>query len=212
MNSPVNSFATNLATRADQAFGGIDEAGRGPLAGPVVASVVVLESGQRIAGVRDSKQLSASRRQVLADVIRREAAAWSVAAADVDEIDALNILQATFLAMRRAVEQLAVVPAQLRIDGNRAPELPGYAGRTTTLVGGDRICPAISAASILAKVARDDQMLALDREYPEYGFARHKGYPTAQHREALQRFGPCPAHRRSYAPVRRALHGATGDV
>ena len=186
-------------------IGGVDEAGRGPLAGPVVAAIVVLAGTQRIAGVRDSKQLSAARRDTLFDVIRRESIGWAIGQADVAEIDALNILQATMLAMRRAVEGLSVAPARLRIDGNRAPDMPAYAGITETIVGGDRLCPAISAASILAKVVRDRAMRDVDRQFPEYGFARHKGYPTAAHREILQRIGPCPAHRHSFRPVRLAL-------
>lgn len=191
--------------------GGVDEAGRGPLAGPVVAAVVVLESGQRIDGVRDSKQLTAQRRHSLAEVIECEAIAWAIGLADVAEIDALNILHATMLAMRRAVEALPAAPSRLWIDGNRAPEMPRYTGITETLVGGDRTCPAISAASILAKVYRDTLMVDLDRCFPQFGFARHKGYPTAAHREALAEFGPCPAHRRSFRPVRIALaaHGGT---
>lgn len=197
--------AMNIDAFTEGAFGGIDEAGRGPLAGPVVAAIVVLSANQSIQGVRDSKLLSPKRRTELAAEIKTRASAWSVARADVAEIDELNILQATMLAMRRAVEQLAILPDELHVDGNRAPELPGYQGRTTTLVGGDRLCPAISAASILAKVTRDAQMVELDRRFPEYGFARHKGYPTAQHRDALLRHGPCAAHRRSYAPVRRAI-------
>ena len=207
MNKVNDRFAVNIEGTATGAVGGIDEAGRGPLAGPVVAAIVVLSPGQLIEGVRDSKQLSARRRAVLAEEIQRRAAAWSIALADVTEIDTLNILHATMLAMRRAVEQLQLdcLPDELRVDGNRAPELPAYHGRVATIIGGDRICPAISAASILAKVARDDLMLALDGEYPDYGFARHKGYPTALHREALQRYGPCSAHRRSFAPVRRAI-------
>ena len=195
----------NIDAFAEGAFGGIDEAGRGPLAGPVVAAIVVLSPNQPIQGVRDSKLLSPGRRTELAAVIKARASAWSIACADVAEIDELNILQATMLAMRRAVEQLAILPDELHVDGNRAPELPGYHGRTTTLVGGDRLCPAISAASILAKVNRDAQMVELDQRFPEYGFARHKGYPTAQHRDALLRHGPCVGHRRSYAPVRRAI-------
>jgi|ETNmetMinimDraft_26_1059896.scaffolds.fasta_scaffold01627_2 ribonuclease HII len=187
------------------AIGGLDEAGRGPLAGPVVAALVVLMPDQHIDGVRDSKQLTPRRRTLLAAEIRYHAAAWSVARAEVAEIDALNILRATMLAMRRAVEQLDRLPDELCVDGNRAPELPGYHGRTTTIVGGDRTCLAISAASILAKVARDDLMLDLDRSFPQYGFAQHKGYPTAQHRKALLHHGPCAAHRRSFRPVRQAI-------
>jgi len=189
--------------------GGIDEAGRGPLAGPVVAAVVVVSSGQQIRGVRDSKQLSARRREQLAKDIRAQAIAWSLGQAEAGEIDALNILQATMLAMRRAVEGLDFAPAQLRFDGNRAPDMPDYSGELETVIGGDRICVAISAASILAKVHRDQVMMTLDDQFPRYGFARHKGYPTAQHRDALAEFGPCPAHRRSFRPVRLAmnLHG-----
>jgi ribonuclease HII len=190
-------------------LGGVDEAGRGPLAGPVVAAVVVLSPDQRIAGVRDSKQLTARRREELAETIRQQAMAWSLGLADVGEIDALNILHASMLAMRRAVEGLSLLPALLRFDGNRAPELSDFPGETETVIGGDRICGAISAASILAKVHRDRLMTDLDRDYPDYGFAKHKGYPTAQHRQALIQFGPCPAHRRSFQPVRRAMdmHG-----
>ena len=192
-------------------LGGIDEAGRGPLAGPVVAAVVVLFPGQRIDGVKDSKQLSPGRREVLAEVIRREAMAWSLGRAEVEEIDTLNILQATMLAMRRAVDGLKFSPELLRFDGNRAPELTDYPGATETLVGGDRICAAIAAASVVAKVHRDGLMQAIDREFPAYGFAKHKGYPTPDHRDALMAFGPCPAHRRSFRPVKVAmsLHGQT---
>ncbi len=201
----MDEYAVNVAAYTAGAVGGIDEAGRGPLAGPVVASLVVLSPGQHIDGVRDSKQLTASRRLKLAEKIRNSAAAWSVAQAGVAEIDELNILQATMLAMRRAAEQLDCLPDELHIDGNRAPELPAYHGQMTAIIGGDRTCQAISAASILAKVARDNLMLELDRLFPKYGFARHKGYPTRQHREALEQFGPCTEHRQSFAPVRRAI-------
>jgi len=211
VNGVMDHCVVNTAADTAGAIGGIDEAGRGPLAGPVVAAIVVLSPGQLIDGVRDSKQLSSRRRSVLAQEIRSRAAAWSVARAEVVEIDELNILQATMLAMRRAVEQLDCLPDELHIDGNRVPELPGYTGRATAIVGGDRSCLAISAASILAKVARDDLMLVLDRTFPDYGFAQHKGYPTAQHREALLHFGPCVAHRRSFAPVRRAMAIKAGD-
>jgi ribonuclease HII len=190
-------------------LGGIDEAGRGPLAGPVVAAVVVVSPGQQIPGVRDSKQLSAPRREQLAEEIRNQALAWSLGLAEVEEIDTLNILGATMLAMRRAVDGLSFSPERLRVDGNRAPDMPDYGGVLETVIGGDRICVAISAASILAKVHRDRVMVTLDRRFPRYGFARHKGYPTAQHRDVLAEFGPCPAHRRSFRPVRLAmsLHG-----
>jgi ribonuclease HII len=199
-----------VGDRLGDTVGGVDEAGRGPLAGPVVAAVVVLATGQTIDGVRDSKQLTAHRRNILAEVIQRESIAWAIGQADVAEIDALNILHATMLAMRRAVEALPAAPSRLRIDGNRAPEMPRYPGITETLVGGDRLCPAISAASILAKVHRDRLMADLDRCFPEFGFARHKGYPTAAHREALAEFGPCPAHRLSFRPVRLALAAQGG--
>lgn len=186
-------------------IGGIDEAGRGPLAGPVVAAAVILLPGQRIEGVRDSKLLSAAKRERLAIEIRTQAVAWSIGIAQVDEIDTLNILHATMLAMRRAVESLPCPPERLRFDGNRAPELSDYNGSTETVIGGDRTCPAIAAASILAKVYRDDVMDSIDLEFPEYGFAKHKGYPTARHRDALMEYGPCPVHRRSFRPVRLAI-------
>ena len=207
MNAVTNTSTVNVIAYQAGAIGGIDEAGRGPLAGPVVAAIVVLSPGQHIEGVRDSKQLSASRREVLAGEIMLCADAWSIARADVAEIDEINILQATMLAMRRAVEQLEFLPGELRIDGNRTPKLPDYHGKVTAIIGGDRVCMAISAASILAKVARDDLMFSLDHKFPNYGFARHKGYPTAQHREALLQYGPCAEHRRSFGPVRRVIEG-----
>ncbi|MEE4184436.1 MAG: ribonuclease HII [Gammaproteobacteria bacterium] len=189
-------------------YGGVDEAGRGPLAGPVVAAAVVLRDGATIKGVRDSKQLSPARRTELAASIRAAAVSWSVAVADVAEIDQLNILGATMLAMRRAVSGLSVQPDLLRIDGNRLPDLDaGFTGRLEALVGGDDICPAIGAASILAKVARDEMMRALHLEYPMYGFDSHKGYPTRLHLEALAKFGVSPVHRMSYRPVREAAGG-----
>lgn len=187
------------------AIGGIDEAGRGPLAGAVVAAVVVLAEGQHIDGVRDSKQLSPLQRERAAERIRRQALAWSLGSADAAEIDALNILNATFLAMQRAVAALPLLPAELRVDGHRAPAFPGFRGAVRALVGGDRSCTAISAASILAKVTRDAEMQRLDQRFPGYGFARHKGYPTADHRAALVRLGPCAEHRRSFRPVQEAM-------
>ena len=180
---------------------GIDEAGRGPLAGPVVAAAVILDPARPIAGLRDSKLLSAARRDELAVAIRARALAWSVAAADVDVIDALNILQATLLAMRRACEGLGFVPDEAWVDGDRCPAL---ACPARAIVKGDRDVAAISAASILAKTARDALLVELDRVYPAYGFARHKGYGTAEHLAALAALGPCPAHRRSFAPVAQA--------
>lgn len=184
---------------------GVDEAGRGPLAGPVVAAVVVLAEGQVIAGVRDSKKLTARRREQLEINIKAESADWSLGIAEVDEIDELNILGGTMLAMRRAIEGLRVMPQRLRIDGNQCPELPvKYATITQTLIGGDNICPAIGAASILAKVARDRMMVELNNQYPGYGFDRHKGYPTVAHRQALLELGVTPVHRMSFRPVREA--------
>jgi ribonuclease HII len=192
--------------------GGVDEAGRGPLAGPVVAAVVVFSAGQTIRGVRDSKQLSAVRRETLAEQIKEQAVGWALGQATVEEIDALNILQATMLAMRRAIEGLGFSPERLQFDGDRAPVLRNYRGVAETIVGGDRTCVAISAASILAKVDRDRAMLALDRNFPNYGFARHKGYATAEHRAALRRFGPCPVHRHSFRPVRLAMNSRGHDT
>ncbi len=184
---------------------GIDEAGRGPLAGPVVAAVVVLASGQTIPGVRDSKQLVAGQRTEMACRIRQQALDWALGEASHEEIDALNILGATMLAMARAFAGLRRSPLLVEVDGNRAPALPGYRGEVRTVIGGDRSRVAIGAASILAKVHRDELMVDLHRRYPLYGFDRHKGYPTADHRDALQAFGPCPDHRRSFAPVRAVL-------
>ncbi|MBU6436941.1 MAG: ribonuclease HII [Betaproteobacteria bacterium] len=181
---------------------GVDEAGRGPLAGPVVAAAVILDPAQPIAGLADSKVLSEPARERLAPLICAQALAWAVAEASADEIDTLNILQASLLAMRRAVERLSRAPLHVLVDGNRAPRLPMPC---TPIVCGDASVPAISAASILAKVARDALMHDLDQVFPVYGFARHKGYPTADHLAALQRHGACTAHRRSFAPVRRAL-------
>ncbi|MDR1310936.1 MAG: ribonuclease HII [Burkholderiaceae bacterium] len=180
-------------------FCGVDEAGRGPLAGPVFAAAVILDPGHPIAGLRDSKRLSEKRRDALAREIRQYAAAWAIAESSVAEIDALNILQATLLAMKRAVESLPLVPAHVLIDGNRAPML---SVPVKTIVGGDDTVPAISAASILAKTARDAALYALHSQYPQYAFDRHKGYPTRLHMEKLRQHGVSPVHRRSYAPVR----------
>ena len=181
---------------------GVDEAGRGPLAGPVTAAAVILDPARPIAGLRDSKQLTPAQREVLAAEVRERALAWAVAWADHREIDELNILQASLLAMSRAVAALSLAPVQVLVDGNRCPQLP-YP--VSAIVKGDSKVPAISAASILAKVERDAAMLRLDSEYPGYGFAEHKGYPTAAHLAALERQGVSAVHRRSYAPVRRCL-------
>jgi ribonuclease HII len=177
---------------------GIDEAGRGPLAGPVVAAAVILDPRRPVAGLRDSKVLAPLRREELAIQIRERSIAWATGSADVAEIDAINILQATMLAMRRAVEALGVVPEEALVDGNRCPPL---ACRTRAIVKGDRDIAAISAASILAKTTRDALLVELDRVYPQYGFAQHKGYGTPEHLAALERHGRCPLHRRSFAPV-----------
>ena len=181
---------------------GVDEAGRGPLAGPVYAAAVILDPRKPIAGLKDSKLLTGKRRSVLEKEILLYARACAVAIATVEEIDRLNILQASLLAMRRAVEKLAIVPDEAWIDGNRCPKL---SCRAKAIVQGDRLHQVISAASILAKTARDAEMLALHARYPDYGFDRHKGYPTAEHLERLGRLGPCEIHRRSFAPVRVLL-------
>lgn len=182
---------------------GVDEAGRGPLAGPVVAAAVILDERRPIAGLADSKMLSPARREQLARLISAHALAWSVAWADAREIDCLNILQATHLAMRRAVTGLRVRPGRVEVDGNRLPEFEVGGSRIDgiAIVGGDAIVPAISAASIIAKVHRDRIMRAMDLVYPLYGFARHKGYGTAAHRDSISRFGPCAQHRRSFRPI-----------
>ena len=183
---------------------GVDEVGRGPLAGPVVAAAVVLNPERPIAGLADSKKLSEKRREVLADEIREHALAWSLGRAEVEEIDSINILQASLLAMQRAVAGLQLAPELVLIDGNRCPVLDYPA---QAVVKGDSIVPAISAASIIAKVSRDREMCGLDAEFPGYGLASHKGYPSKMHLEALHSLGVTPIHRRSYAPVRRVLEG-----
>ena len=181
---------------------GVDEAGRGPLAGPVYAAAVILDPRRPIRGLDDSKKLSEAVRLGLAGHIRERARAWAVASASVAEIDALNILHASLLAMRRAVEALAFAPDEVLVDGLHCPTV---AVAVRAVVGGDATVRAISAASILAKTARDEEMLRLHRAFPGYGFDRHKGYPTPEHLEALRRIGPCPEHRRGFGPVREAL-------
>lgn len=182
---------------------GVDEAGRGPWAGPVTAGAVILDPAQPIEGLTDSKKLTEARRDALAPLIRERAAAWSVAHATPDEIDRLNIRQATFLAMERAVAGLGLVPGHILVDGNALPA--GFPCSAEAIVKGDLTEPAISAASILAKTVRDGLMKELDAAFPAYGFARHKGYGTAAHAAALAEHGPCPHHRQSFAPVKRAL-------
>jgi ribonuclease HII len=180
---------------------GVDEAGRGPLAGAVFAAAVILDPARPIEGLADSKQLSARRREHLATAIRADALSWAVASASVSEIDRLNILRASLLAMRRAVEGLKVAPGEVCVDGLYVLDI---VFPCRAIVEGDRLVREISAASILAKVSRDAEMCSFDARFPEYGFARHKGYATARHLAALKRFGPCEIHRRSFAPVRAA--------
>lgn len=182
---------------------GVDEAGRGPLCGSVVAAAVILDPGRPIEGLDDSKKLTARKREALQHVIREKALAWAVAEASVEEIDRLNILHATMLAMQRAVLALRVKPVEVLIDGNRVPPDLGVPARA--IVKGDALEPAISAASILAKTFRDAQLVELDKLYPQYGFAAHKGYPTAEHLAALKKYGVTPEHRRSFGPVRDLL-------
>ncbi|WP_353572528.1 ribonuclease HII [Candidatus Albibeggiatoa sp. nov. BB20] len=182
---------------------GVDEVGRGPLAGAVVTAAVILDPLQPIAGLNDSKKLSHKKRELLAIEIQQKAKAWALGRAEVEEIDELNILQASLLAMRRAVLNLAIKPEHVVVDGKFCPELP-YP--TQAIIKGDGLVAEISAASIIAKVARDNEMCELDKQYPEYGFAQHKGYPTKQHRLALQQYGVTPIHRRSFAPVQACLN------
>jgi ribonuclease HII len=189
-------------TRPSLLVAGVDEAGRGPLAGPVTAAAVILDPAHPVAGIADSKQLSPGRREELEPLIKQAAIAWAVASAGVDEIDVLNILQASLLAMKRAVEALAAAPELVLVDGNRCPSL---ACAAKAVVRGDASVPVIGAASILAKVSRDRELERLDALYPAYGFARHKGYPTREHLGALQQHGPCEIHRRSFGPVRKLL-------
>jgi len=181
---------------------GVDEAGRGPLCGPVVAAAVILDPARPIAGLNDSKKLTPKRRERLADEIRERALAWAVAEATVEEIDRLNILHASMLAMARAVAALDVRPDLVRVDGNRCPDVPEPC---EAVVGGDALVAEISAASILAKTVRDAAMIELDRAYPQYGFARHKGYPVPDHLAALRTHGVLACHRRSFGPVRDLL-------
>lgn len=193
----------SLFDEAGEVVCGVDEAGRGPLAGPVFAAAVILDPSKPIAGLRDSKKLSASRRDQLALLIQRDALAWSIAQCTAAEIDELNILQATMLAMRRAIEGLSVVPTLALIDGNRCPVTTV---RTEAIIKGDDKVVEISAASILAKTARDTLLREMHTRYPQYGFDQHKGYPTALHLARLREYGVTPEHRRSFAPVRELLN------
>ena len=212
MNAPAGGDRTGSRRAAERSdavdvaagkrTAGVDEAGRGPLAGPVVAAAVILDPARPIPGLGDSKRLSPQRREALDAEIRARAAGWAIARVDVDVIDAINILEATMQAMREAVVRLDPAPERALVDGNRCPALPCP---VRAVVRGDATVAAIGAASILAKVARDREMVEMDRRYPGYGFARHKGYGTRAHREALLRLGPSPIHRRSFVPVRLAL-------
>ena len=179
---------------------GVDEAGRGPLAGAVIAAAVILDPAYPIEGVTDSKKLTAKKRDRLELEIKAHAVAWAIGRAEVEEIDEINILQASLLAMSRAVAQLSVKPAHVQVDGNQCPSVDCS---VEAIVKGDALIPAIGAASILAKVARDRELILLDEQFPEYGFAKHKGYPTKAHFAALEEHGVSPVHRRSFGPVRR---------
>ena len=190
------------ALRFEGLLAGVDEAGRGPLAGPVCAAAVILDPKRPIEGLADSKKLSAKKREALAPLIRERALAWAIAWAEPEEIDRVNILRATMNAMRRAVEGLQVAPDCVWVDGNRLPDLPYPA---EAIVKGDAKVPAISAASILAKTARDAKMREYAEQYPEYGFARHAGYGTKEHVAALEQFGPTPIHRKTFEPVKSLL-------
>lgn len=181
---------------------GVDEVGRGPLAGPVVTAAVILNPDNPITGLADSKKITEKRRESLVPLIKEHALAWAMGRAEPDEIDELNILQASLLAMKRAVEALSIVPEHVLVDGIHAPKLNCP---VTTIIKGDQSEPAIAAASILAKVARDQEMIALEEQYPGYGFAKHKGYPTKQHQQALLTLGVTDIHRRSFGPVHKAL-------
>lgn len=201
MSQIAFSFSNSEKTHSEYVCG-VDEAGRGPIAGPVFAAAVILDALYPIEGLRDSKKLSDARRRYLAALIRKHAIAWCIAECSIAEIDELNILHASMLAMKRAVEGLAVVPSLALIDGNRCPML---SMRAEAIVGGDDQIEAISAASILAKTARDDALIKLHDQYPQYAFDRHKGYPTALHLERLRLHGVSPVHRTSYKPVRMLL-------
>ena len=181
---------------------GVDEVGRGPLAGPVVAAAVILDDNNPIEGLGDSKTISEKKREKLAIEIRQKSIAWAIGQVEHEEIDELNILNASLLAMQRAVHALGVNPDHVQVDGNRCPELHCS---VESIIKGDSLIAAIGAASILAKVTRDSLMIKMDKIYPGYGFAKHKGYPTRQHKQALENLGVCEIHRRSYAPVRKFL-------
>ena len=202
MKNPTPGLFDDLLPAGDDIICGVDEAGRGPLAGPVYAAAVILHPLRPIAGLRDSKKLSEAKRDLLAPQIKQYALAWAIAEASEEEIDRINILQASMLAMRRAIEALSTMPTLALIDGNRCPVMPI---RAIAIIGGDDKEDAISAASILAKTARDAALVQLHAAYPQYAFDQHKGYGTALHLERLRLHGPSPVHRRSFAPVRKLL-------
>jgi ribonuclease HII len=202
VNNQQSGLFDFLPDSPDEIICGVDEAGRGPLAGPVFAAAVILDVSRPIDGLRDSKKLTEARRDMLAPLIKARALAWAIAEASEEEIDKLNILQASMLAMRRAVEALSTVPTLALIDGNRCPVMKI---QSIAVIGGDDKVDAISAASILAKTARDAALVALHAQYPQYCFDQHKGYGTALHLERLREHGASPVHRRSFAPVREVL-------
>jgi ribonuclease HII len=202
VKNPTLGLFDDLPDSPDEIICGVDEAGRGPLAGPVFAAAVILDVSRPIEGLRDSKKLTEAKRDMLAPLIKQHALAWAIAEASEDEIDKLNILQASMLAMRRAVEALSTVPTLALIDGNRCPVMKI---QSIAIIGGDDKVDAISAASILAKTARDAALVTLHEQYPQYCFDQHKGYGTALHLERLREHGPSPVHRRSFAPVRKLL-------
>ena len=197
-----NSAEIPTISKSIRYVAGVDEVGIGPLAGPVLACAVILDPAQPIQGLADSKSISEKRRQALAEEIQQRALSVSIGRASVEEVDELNVLKASHLAMRRALAGLSLEPDHVLVDGNKLPEMDYSA---EAIVQGDKTVDSISAASIVAKVTRDEELIALALDYPGYGFESHKGYPTAQHRRALRTMGPCPAHRRSYAPVQAAL-------
>ena len=192
----------NYESINDEIMAGVDEAGRGPLAGPVIAAAVILDPENPVQGLMDSKKISEKKRNILAKEIREKALAWAIGRAEHDEIDAINILQASLLAMKRAVESLSIKPELVLVDGLYCPDI-SY--NVKAIIKGDSKVPAISAASIIAKVTRDKEMVALDSQYPGYGFSRHKGYPTKMHVNALKELGVSSIHRKSFAPVKQLL-------
>lgn len=198
----MKSLGFDFATEG--LLAGVDEVGRGPLIGEVVAAAVILDPERPIEGLTDSKKLSEKRREQLAELIRERALSWSIGVATPDEIDQINILHASMLAMKRAVEGLSVTPDHVQVDGNRCPQINCS---VEAIIKGDAKVAEIGAASIIAKVYRDQQMLELDSQYPQYGFARHKGYPTAEHLRLLQQYGVLPQYRKSFGPVKRLLEG-----